>query len=181
MSFLQGWAWHHSVGGSAARGGAVAAGGGGGGGAAAINYVGRNSSGTNGTSFTFNAEPIGDAATGRLIVLCVFGSASGGSPDITTVPTINGNNMTVVAKQSGAGATGIMAAMYKFPLDTGTTANFVLTFTETVGRAGIVVFNITGANTTETDTADNTGTNVATLATSSTLTVPTDWVGVVFG
>lgn len=149
--------------------------------AAVINYVGRNSNGTNGTSFTFNAEPIGAAATGRLIVLCVFGSASGGSPDITTVPTIDGNNMTLVDKQSGAGATGIVAAIYKFQLDAGTTANFVLTFTETVGRAGIVVFNITGANTTETDTASNAAVGVTSLATSSTLTVPASGVGIVFG
>lgn len=99
--------------------------------------------GTTGTAtatWTFNTRSIGAAAAGRRIVVCVC-SQQASMPNILSV-TMNGNAMTQVVVLGGG--TNIRAGMYILQLDTGTTANFVVTFGTAVGRCSIMVYALYG-------------------------------------
>lgn len=108
---------------------------------AEVEYIGGVNIETNLSTYNFNGQAIGSAEADRFVILGVQGTESSGASDITSV-TCNGNAMTLLAGVLTAnGANAI--AFYGIYLATGTTADFVVTFANTRGNAGIVVYKAT--------------------------------------
>lgn len=147
--------------------------------AASVTYedAGISVQATNGATSTFATNPIGTAATGRLLVIFVVGHAVAASPGLSGV-TVNGNAATLV----GSTYLGVDQAIgcFKYALDTGTTADIVASWNGvTVGRAECAVFALYGANHTETDTDGANSGAGSNLTNTSTIDVPTG--GIAFG
>ena len=112
---------------------------------------------SNATSHTFSGESIGTASTGRKIV--VVASGSGGSTGVVSGITIDGNAMTEVVSAPLDGEA--YATIYeRNNFNTGTTAEFIVSWSGSKGNCGLGVFAVTGAtgeNTilTGTSNADN--------------------------
>jgi hypothetical protein len=112
---------------------------------------------SNATSHTFSGESIGTASTGRKIV--VVASGSGGSTGVVSGITIDGNAMTQVVAAALDGEAH--ASMFEYNnFNSGTTAEFIVSWSASKGNCGLGVFAVTGAtgeNTilTGTSNADN--------------------------
>jgi hypothetical protein len=91
----------------------------------AFEVAGSDQSTAAGTTYTFTAVNIGTAATGRRVLVAMVGSDNGVSMAISSV-TIGGNPATIVA-QSTINVSTNQAAFACLQVDTGTTADIVVT------------------------------------------------------
>lgn len=107
-----------------------------------IVYVGSPSSNnTNGTSFTFNATPIGDEAPNRTVFIAVAAEDPGSNTP--SGMTINGNAMSEVVRSSfGVGEN----TCYRYNLAVGTTADIVMNFSGSMNNCTIAVYAVYGAD-----------------------------------
>lgn len=106
-------------------------------------------SGTNGTSFTFSSQGIGDAAANRMILIGV--GVGGGSAGNITGVTVGGASATLLKAGTIDGET--RADIYAYAIASGTTANIVVNAESSKGFCGIVVLPVYGASVTPVDTA----------------------------
>ena len=175
MSFLQGWAWHHSTGGSAARGGTVAPGGGGSP-PAVVDITATDSSvdPTDATTFTFSSQSFGAAAADRKIII---GMGHRGSAATVTSITVGGVAATSVVESPSSGAEADRACIFIADVPTGTTGNVVVVLLATATRCGIGVWRMTGAGS---STPTDTGISSADPSTT-TLTIAANGGGVGYG
>ena len=128
-----------------------------------LTYQGETENTVNGTVFTFAAEAIGAAAADRRVHVLI--GASGNVGTITTV-TIGGISANITAQaQDGAAKAGIATAL----VPTGTTADVVVTLSDTQGRCHIGVFSSTGLSS---NTPLDTGTSTADPATDTLTSAP---------
>lgn len=107
----------------------------------ASSFVSSASDGVDASSFTFTGQNIGSAAATRIVVVTVHGR---GNASVSGV-TIGGVSATqVVALSNPASGVRDTVAMFQLAFAAGTTANIVVTWSASVGRCAIGVFNITG-------------------------------------
>lgn len=98
-------------------------------------------SATDASTYTFSSQSIGTAATGRQIVIGVAGSR-GGTVSVTSV-TVGGNAATQLCTDEGSGGgANQRTALYIIQVDTGTTADIVVTYSTTCARSGIGVWAV---------------------------------------
>jgi len=122
--------------------------------AASVVYIGENADGTDRTTYTFTAEPIGTAAAGRRVFVAA--------------QTVDNDNATIVSASIGgvtatihASATQVLASAVIFSavVPTGTTADIVFTWSAEVFQALIGVWSAYDLiRSTPSDTATATGT-----------------------
>ena len=113
----------------------------------------------NATSYTFSNQNIGTEFTGRIVVV---GVASQGA-NISSM-TINGNSATEINKNGAGGFTS--CKLFALQVDTGTTANIVVTMAATAGSCGIAIWtlaNAVGYLTEAIPNADNSGSGQTTV------------------
>lgn len=118
-----------------------------------------NAAGTaDSNSYTFSTQSIGTAATGRIIVVTVGNISLSAARTISSL-TIGGNSASsVISVSDGPGTDSgySHAAIYALQVDSGTTADIIVTLSGTALRCAIGVFAIYDANSaTATDTASS--------------------------
>lgn len=123
------------------------------------------------TAYTFTAAAIGTAAVGRRVIVCVSGY-SGSNPAVSSV-TVGGNAATAVVSQISVGQ---RSAIYIIQVDTGTTADIVVTFSVGCSFCGAAVF---AAYNLLSSTATDTGSSTANPATG-TMNISAGGVGVAY-
>lgn len=129
------------------------------------------------TSYTFTAANIGTAATGRRVLVAAVCSDNGISANITGI-TIGGNAATIVA-QSTVNVSTNQTAFACLQVDTGTTANIVVTMdADGANNMQIQVYALYGlSSTTPADTYVENGTTAT--VTGGTIDCPAG--GAIFG
>lgn len=90
------------------------------------------------TTYTFSNQNIGTAFTGRIVVV---GVASQGA-SISSI-TIGGNSATEINKNAAGGV--VSSKLFALQVDTGTTADIVVTMAATAGSCGIAVWTLANA------------------------------------
>lgn len=113
----------------------------GGGTPASVSFCENRQSSTDASSYTFSAVSLGAAATGRRIVIGVAGS-KGGTVSVTSV-TVGGNAATQLCTDEGSGGgANKRTALYIITVDSGTSADIVVTYSGTCARSGIGVWAV---------------------------------------
>jgi hypothetical protein len=116
------------------------------------------------TTYTFAGHAIGDAATGRHVLVGIGASGGSGQSDRTiSSVTVGGNAATAVGTLvTSTSTTTTYAVLYIIQVDSGTTADIVVTWSDALVSTGIAVwalYNLLSA--TPTDTATSvTGSNI---------------------
>lgn len=110
----------------------------------AVTYVGAVGSGSDSSSYTFSAEPIGATADNRVIVVTVHGERNGSGTYPITGVTLDGNAMTEVI-QDGTTSKPTTAGIYMLAWASGTTAEFIVTWPASQIRCAITVYQLSGA------------------------------------
>lgn len=125
------------------------------------------------TTYTFSSQAIGTAFVGRRIVVGV-GAINSASRTIASV-TIGGVTATQIAfiEATGGGAF-VPTGLYIAQVDTGTTANVVVTWSGSASRCSLGVFALSNMTT---NTAFDSGTSVTNPITK-TLTVPVGGIAI---
>ena len=126
---------------------------------------------------TYSSQSIGEAASDRIVVLCVLADKSGASPESATIDYGSGAmsmNSTAVATISG-----VYARIFYLAAPTGTTATFAITFTAASNPSNsqnkVVIYRVTGASTTPAATGTDTSSNMGTdPLTTGSLTITTN-------
>jgi hypothetical protein len=107
------------------------------------------------TTYTFTGKSLGTAATGRRIIVGVT-ALNSASRTISSL-TVGGHAATQVAFVEASGGGGFVpVGLYVIQVDTGTTANIVVTFSAGATRCGIGVFaayDLLSSTATDTDTS----------------------------
>ncbi len=104
-------------------------------------YIGTASDTVNRTTYTFSDVPIGDAETGRMVVVGVFGDRNVGTPSTVTSVTIGGTTATSVASRTDD---SLIVNLRHAQKDTGETADIVVTFGQAQSQCVIAVFALYG-------------------------------------
>lgn len=122
------------------------------------------------TEYTFSGQSLGDAASDRLIVVCLHGRRIGTLP-VSSV-TVAGVTATEVVTQTNSSlfngqSVFSRSAIYLASVPTGTSGDVVVTFGQTSLRCGIQLYRLTGVGA----TAASTATSIADAPTA-TLTIP---------
>lgn len=142
----------------------------------AIVYESTNSTDSGAATYTYTAQGIGTAASDRVVVVGIWGRDAGTTADISSV-TIGGSAATQIVKARVNPVNTNIAAIYALLVTTGTTADIVLNFNETMVRAGIIVWKMTGHG--GVATADFTATDVTSSdPLSTTIDVPANGAAV---
>lgn len=129
-----------------------------------ITYIGSNTDGTDGSSFTFSAESIGSAFSGRAVLVGIYAYANAGGTPTVSSATIGGVSATILA-QATSNIRGV-GACFGALVPTGSTADIAITFSASVDRCGIDVLTLSGGDLTTVDTDTN-----ATVSTSAAVSV----------
>lgn len=121
---------------------------------------------------TFSARSLGTASSDRLIVVGASGGNSTEEPTALTVQAISATKAvgTNDADQSGAG-------IWVASVPTGTTGDIVITYPTKPPNAGIVVWAMTGANSTASSTATDITATASALSASLTINASGGAVG----
>lgn len=124
------------------------------------------------TTYNFTSVSLGDVAADREIVVAVM--ASGSSTHSLSSVTIAGNAATKVAGPNGS---LITSDLWQASVPTGTSGTVSVTFNEEISGCRIVVYRLTGINTTAHATlTDRTTPSTQTTTVGGTLNVPTDGI-----
>lgn len=119
------------------------------GGVASYTYNAKYVSTTDASSYTFSTSNIGTAATGRYVVVAVSIGA-GSLPSVTGV-TIGGNAASIIGAASSNTNTGTV--FYGLTVNTGTTADIVVSLSGAAVCCGIATYSLYGlSSTTPVDT-----------------------------
>jgi hypothetical protein len=116
------------------------------------------SSGTDASSYTFSAVPIGTAAADRWCIALIKWRRA--TPTTLTSVTIGGVTASLVKERnydSGGGGSTTGLSIWVANVPTGTTADLVVTLAATVLRCAYALATVNGINPTATDTAEATG------------------------
>ena len=114
-------------------------------------------SGSDTTTYSFNTLSVGPAETGRIVVLAVSIRKNGTSG--TPTATIDGNAMTEAVGINATSSSASYSALFTYQLDSGTTADFAVTWSGG-RRCGVVVYSMLGASS-ETPLVTATGTELS--------------------
>lgn len=120
------------------------------------------------TTYTFPSQNLGTASAGRYIVALIAGSSGTSGRTISSV-TIGGVSASQLGFVSEAGSTRA-SSIWIAAVPTGTTGDVVITWSAGMGRCGVGLYSLTGAQTTAFDTATATATSGTTL--SDTINIP---------
>jgi hypothetical protein len=117
------------------------------------------------TTYTFAGHAIGDAATGRHVLIGIGASGSAGQSDRTiSSVTVGGDAATAVGTLVTSTSTATTyAVFYIIQVDSGTTADIVVTWSGDLISTGIGVwalYNLLSATPTDTGTGVLSGTNI---------------------
>lgn len=124
------------------------------------------------TTYNFTSASLGDAAADREIVVCVM--ASGSNTHSLSSVTIAGVGATKVAAPNGS---LITSDLWQASVPTGTSGTISVTFNEEISGCRIVVYRLTGIDTTAHATlTDRTTPSNQTTTVGGTLNVPTDGI-----
>lgn len=107
----------------------------------ACTYQDNDSTGTDGTSATFNGKQAGPPTPGRIVAIEAYIRSAGTTNTITGV-TINGNAATKIIDDYGRVTSTTGVAIYALVVPTGTTVNVVVSTASTSARFGIGVYSI---------------------------------------
>jgi hypothetical protein len=106
-----------------------------------VNYVTYTTSSSTATTYTFSGVSIKQPG---LIVIGVHARKTGtGFSNLSSV-TVNGVSATISENVRAVGDHGVRSALAYIRIDTGTTANIELTFSQTQDNVAISVYNIQG-------------------------------------
>lgn len=125
-----------------------------------------------GADATWTGVSVGAAAADRIVVLNVTSSRNAGIANIVSA-TCNGNAMTAIQTQQSLGVEAARQFMIELP--TGTTADFVVTFSVSLvtGQVYASGYRVTGALPTPADSGGDTSTDMdATDPLSVSVTIP---------
>jgi hypothetical protein len=122
-----------------------------------VNYLGNLGSSSIGTTYTFNNVNIGVAAADRVIVIAVALN-SGGDESIDSA-TLGGNSMTRISGQTVTEPT----ALFRINVATGTTANIIITASDSVSGISFAIYSLVGWGTVFTYDTTATNGNQATI------------------
>ncbi|MER8923399.1 phage tail protein [Mesorhizobium sp. M0802] len=104
------------------------------------------------TVYTFNAKNVGAAGAGRVIAIAVQSRPSSiGTPRSVSGVTCNGNAMTPGPAVTGGGTGQATLAWFYIVEPTGTTANFVVTFSNGTQNCAIATYRLFPASSTPVD------------------------------
>lgn len=142
--------------------------------AATIDYLTTLTDTVDATSFTFSGVSIGAAHSKRVIVLGLAVNDDGTPPTVTLTVTIGGITAT---RQIGANSN--RSAIYAAVVPTGTTADIVVSGSETMTRCVVIVWRVVPGVSTTIIAADTADASLAT-ATISALGVRNKGVVVLF-
>jgi hypothetical protein len=132
-----------------------------------LTYIGRELSESDTDEYTFADEPIGTAASDRLVVVVVW-AAGPTIPSPGNAPTsvaIGGNNATI--HESALGLYGSSLSVASLVVPTGTTATIVVTMPVGQLQCAILVYTVTGysnATPTTDSIVEDSGSESATLS-----------------
>ncbi len=107
-----------------------------------ISFIGASIQSPNATTATFSATPIGDAGTGRRLLLAVAYSSQNlaVTNTVLTSMTVGGTPATLLSNTSSGVPNNCSLGL--FALDAGTTATIVCNFNNAVGRIALGVFDM---------------------------------------
>lgn len=116
------------------------------------------------TTYTFNTKNVGAAGAGRVIAIAVQSRPTSiGTPRTVSGVTCNGNAMTAGPQVvGGSNGQGTLAWFYLVE-PTGTTANFVVTFSNGTQNCAIATHRLFPASSTPVDTASVSGATPSTM------------------
>jgi len=124
-----------------------------------VEYLGTDTAGGSGATFTFAGAPFGDASGARMILVGICGRHEDGGEHIDSA-TIGGVSATILVDVSDLGASvGSSASLFIANVPTGTSGTIVATFDTTVtnDEAVIGIWRLEGFNSyTPFDTGSNT-------------------------
>jgi len=105
------------------------------------------------TTYTFSNHSIGTASATRKVVVCIAGNGTAAGRSVSSV-TVGGASATELIDYQNPTGTDQVSAMYQIDVSSGTTANIVVTFNDTMADMGIGVFAVYDAavSVTATDT-----------------------------
>jgi len=118
----------------------------------------------NRSTYTFPSQSLGVAFTGRIVVVAVTSFAS--STYSVAGVTVGGVSATKV--NSNGNATSELCALFAVQLDTGTSADVVVTFTTTVSCCGIAVWTLENAQNYSVEAVPNAINNLSNAASITT-------------
>ncbi len=110
-------------------------------------FIGTGVKTTSATSYTFSAQSIGAASPFRRLVVGIAATAGSGNPDLSSTLTCDGVSMTNMGTTNSGGGFVANVAFYTIMKPTGTTANFVLSFTAAPECCAIAVWTEEGYET----------------------------------
>jgi|GEM_PF-4181996 len=142
--------------------------------AVTASFEGTTGSTTETDSYTFSSHAIGDAATGRLVVVGTGNTGGHSGTSAATSVTIAGVTATKIVDATAADQTH--SAIYSAVVNSGTTGDIVLNYDRGTNGIYIGVWAVYDANATADDTgsdADDSGTGY-----STTLDIPANGVGI---
>jgi hypothetical protein len=131
-------------------------------------YIGQTIDTVDRSTYTFNSVNVGTAAANRRIVVGIVSRVTLGTDTLNSV-TCNGNAMALVAESTRSGNPATVVSLYEIVEPSGTTANFVVTFSATTSHCSLDVFTVANSNGVKTDTLTSTAVNP-----TGTITVPTN-------
>lgn len=138
----------------------------GGGGGVTITYLGRHTSTSGSSSYTFSASDIGTASSGRIIWL-VAGSRDTSTTTAITSATVAGISATYGVSTNfitGSPTAITFVEAWYVAVPTGTTGDIVVNFSEATLRVDVAVYAVTG-QATFTVAADNTASTLSATVT----------------
>lgn len=122
-----------------------------------LTLIGSTSSTVDQTTYTFSSQSIGSASADRIVAVCIEASTT----QTISIVTIGGTTATIAVQVSTSGTDKGPVGIAYLAVNSGTTADIVVTLSGTGTRCAIQVFTITGS-----------GTVVPTSTNTSTATAP---------
>lgn len=116
-------------------------------------YEGATLDNSNLTTYTFTAKNVGAAGAGRVIAVAIqTRPTSIGTPRQINSVTCNGNAMTLGPRITGGGSGQASVAWFYIVEPTGTTADFVVTFSNGTQNCAIATYRLFPVSSTPVDT-----------------------------
>ncbi len=102
-------------------------------------YITSAENAANQSSYTFSSQPIGAAASNRVVVICITGNGGAAGTATVTGVTVGGNSCT---KANDVLDNECAASIWYVSLASGTTADVVVTWTGAKGDCGIAIYTV---------------------------------------
>lgn len=145
---------------------------------AKIEYIATAESGSNASSYTFSGVSIGTATSDRLVVVVVTSADTGGNTAALSSVTIGGNAATI---HVSSGTSEFITAVASLLVPTGTTANIVLNFSNSIGRAACQTYRVWDYNDATPNATSTSGGTTNATSRSATVAIPSTGGVAVYG